>query len=104
MRADAILGFYWRDWFMWIQDHQALHWILARAYASIPLQLLVLIVYLAFADAERLDKLMLGAIITIVLTLLGLIFLPTVGAWTASFTGRALSHPILIATVQNDQN
>jgi hypothetical protein len=90
-RADAFLGFDWRAWFMWVQDHQTLHWILARAYASIPLQLLVLIVYFAFADAERLDELMLGAIITIVLTLPGLIFLPAVGAWTGH--GVGLNEP-----------
>jgi hypothetical protein len=90
-RADAFLGFDWRIWFMWVHDHQALHWILARAYASIPLQLLVLIIYFAFADAERLDELMLGAIITIVLTLPGLIFLPAIGAWTGY--GVGLNEP-----------
>lgn len=90
-RADAFLGFDWRTWFVWVQDHQVLHWILARAYASIPLQLLALIIYFAFADAERLDELMLGAIITILLTLPGLIFLPAVGAWTGY--GVGLTEP-----------
>jgi membrane-associated phospholipid phosphatase len=90
-RADAFLGFDWHAWFIWVHDHAALHWILARAYASIPLQLLVLIIYFAFADAERLDELMLGAVITIVLTLPGLIFLPAVGAWTEH--GVGLTEP-----------
>jgi membrane-associated phospholipid phosphatase len=96
-QADAVFGFDWRAWFFWIHGHTVLHDVLALAYQSIPLQLLVLIVYFAFREADRLDELTLGAIITIVLTMPGMIFLPAVGAWSehAIGTTEPWKHDIL---------
>ena len=96
-RADVVFGFDWRTWFFWIHGHPVLHYVLALAYRSIPIQLLVLIVYFAFSDPDRLDELVLGAIITILLTMPGMIFLPAIGAWSEHGIGmiEPWKHDIL---------
>jgi membrane-associated phospholipid phosphatase len=100
-RADALLGFDWRAWFLWVQNHPIFHWALSVAYASIPLQLLVLVVCLAASDPDRLDELVLSAIIAIALTVPGMVLLPAVGAWTEHGIGliEPWKHDILLLRV-----
>lgn len=95
--ADAVFGFDWSAWFFWVNGRPVLHYALALAYVSIPLQLFVLIVYFAFTDPDRLDELVLGTIFTIVLTMPGMIFLPAIGAWSEHGIGMTepWKHDIL---------
>ena len=47
-QADAALGFRWLEWFNFIHAHPALHLVLTLAYASIPVQGLILLVYFSY--------------------------------------------------------
>jgi hypothetical protein len=86
-RADAALGFDWVAWFTWINAHPTLHFVLNRAYASIPLQVLVLLVFFAFADTKRIDELLLAAILSVVMIVPIMVLLPAVGAWSQHGVG-----------------
>src|SRR5262249_14466727 len=95
--ADAVFGFDWRAWFFWIHGNPVLHYALALAYHSIPIQLLVVIIYFAFSDPDLLAALVLGSIITIGSTMPGMIFLPAIGAWSEHGIGMTepWKHDIL---------
>jgi PAP2 superfamily len=88
-RADAALGFDWLAWFMWVQHHPALHWMLSTAYASVPLQVAVLLVYFAYTDTKRIDEMVLGTIISIGIIVPGMVLLPALGAWSQHGVGLA---------------
>jgi membrane-associated phospholipid phosphatase len=81
-RADAALGFGWLAWFTWIEAHPTLDFILAKSYASVPLQILVLVLYFAYADAKRIDELLLAAILSVPVIVCTMVLLPAVGAWS----------------------
>jgi hypothetical protein len=81
-RADATLGFDWLAWFTWIEAHPTLDFILAKSYASIPLQILVLVIYFTYADAKRVDELLLAAILSVPVIVCSMVLLPAVGAWS----------------------
>lgn len=86
-RADAAIGFDWLAWFMWLKAHPAFDFVLANAYQSIPLQVLVLLVYFAFRGAKRVDELLLATIFAIAIVIPGMVLLPAVGAWTQHGVG-----------------
>jgi membrane-associated phospholipid phosphatase len=86
-RADAALGFDWLAWFMWLQFHPALHWMLSMAYASVPLQVAALLAYFACTDPKRIDELVLGTIISVGIITPCMVLLPAVGAWTQHGVG-----------------
>lgn len=86
-RADTALGFDWLGWFIWVHAHPIVHLILARAYASIPMQLLVLLVYFSFADADRVDELVLATILAVLIIVPGMVLLPAIGAWSQHGVG-----------------
>jgi hypothetical protein len=86
-RADAAIGFDWLAWFMWLQAHPIPHLILAKAYGSVPLQAVVLLVYFAYADAKRVDETVLAIILSIAVILIAMFFMPAVGAWTQHGVG-----------------
>ena len=86
-RADAAIGFDWLAWFMWVKAHPALHFVLANAYGSIPLQVLVLFVYFAFRGGKRVDELVLATIFAIAIVIPVMVFFPAVGAWTEHGVG-----------------
>ena len=86
-RADAALGFDWLGWFMWLKANPTLHFILAKAYASVPLQLLVLLVYFAYADEKRVDELVLATILSIGIIVPIMALLPALGAWSQHGVG-----------------
>lgn len=86
-RADAVLGFNWLAWFNWVQAHPIVHLVLAKAYASIPLQLLVLLVYFSFADVDRVDELVLATILAVLIIVPGMILLPAIGEWSLHGVG-----------------
>ncbi len=85
--ADAALGFDWVAWFTWINAHPTLHLVLTKAYASIPLQVLVLLVFFAFADPKRIDELLLAAILSVAMIVPIMVLLPAVGAWSQHGVG-----------------
>jgi PAP2 superfamily protein len=80
--ADTLVGFDWTAWFDWLQVHPMLHFLLAKAYNSIPYQLAGLLFYFAYADAHRLDELIVATIFSVGIATIGMIFLPALGAWT----------------------
>ena len=86
-RADAVLGFDWLAWFNWVHAHPIVHFVLAKAYASIPLQLLVLLVYFSFADADRVDELVLATIVAVLIIVPGIALLPAIGEWSQHGVG-----------------
>jgi hypothetical protein len=86
-RADTLLGFDWLAWFNWVHAHPIVHLILAKAYASIPLQLLVLLVYFSFADADRVDELVLATILSVAIIVPGMVLLPAIGVWSQHGVG-----------------
>jgi hypothetical protein len=86
-RADAVLGFDWLAWFNWVHAHPIVHLVLAKAYASIPLQLLVLLVYCSFADADRVNELVLATILAVLIIVPGMILLPAIGEWSQHSVG-----------------
>jgi membrane-associated phospholipid phosphatase len=81
-RADAAIGFDWLAWFAWLKANPALHVVLAKAYASAPLQVFALLLYFAYADAERVDEALLATILSVGLIIPGMVLLPAVGAWS----------------------
>jgi membrane-associated phospholipid phosphatase len=81
-RADAALGFDWLGWFMWLKANPTVHFMLAKAYASIPLQVLVLFVYFAYADMKRVDEVVLATVLSIAMIIPGMVLLPATGAWS----------------------
>jgi len=87
-RMDATLGFDWVGWFLFVKAHPVLHFILEKAYRSVPLQLVALLVFFAYADAKRIDETVLATILSIALILVGMFFLPAVGAWTQHGIGQ----------------
>ncbi len=86
-RADALLGFDWPAWFSWVHAHPIVHIVLSKAYASIPMQLLLLLVYFSFADAERVDELVLATILAVLIIVPGMILLPAIGEWSQHGVG-----------------
>jgi membrane-associated phospholipid phosphatase len=86
-QADAALGFNWLAWFTWVNAHPALHFILARAYTSIPVQALGLLIYFAFVDAKRIDEALLATALSTALIIPGMVLLPAVGAWSQHGVG-----------------
>jgi PAP2 superfamily len=86
-RADAALGFDWVAWFTWLNAHPTLQFVLTKAYASIPLQVLVLLVFFAFADTKRIDELLLAAILSVAMIVPIMVLLPAVGAWSQHGVG-----------------
>jgi membrane-associated phospholipid phosphatase len=86
-RVDALLGFDWLAWFNWVHAHPIVHLVLAKAYASIPLQLLVLLVYFSFADADRVDELVLATILAVAIIVPGMVLLPAIGEWSQHGVG-----------------
>jgi PAP2 superfamily len=86
-RADAVLGFDWLGWFRWVNGHPALHTVLAQAYASIPLQIIGLLVYFAYADPRRVDELLLAGMLSIVIATPIMFLLPAIGAWSQHGVG-----------------
>ena len=81
-RADAALGFDWLAWFAWVETHAGLHFLLARAYASIPLQVLGLLLYFSYMNPKRVDELLLATVISTVIIIPSMVVLPAVGAWS----------------------
>ena len=86
-RADAALGFDWLAWFTWIEAHPTFAFILAKSYSSIPSQILLLVIYFAYADAKRVDELLLAAILSVPVIVTGMVLLPAVGAWSQHDVG-----------------
>ena len=77
--ADVALGFHWVGWFNFINARPVLHFLLAHAYTSIPVQALGLIAYLAFSDVRRVHELLLAAMIAILLITPIMFVLPATG-------------------------
>ena len=86
-QGDAMLGFDWLAWFTWVKDHPSVHCVLTYAYASVPLQLLLLMVYFAYVDAERVFELVLATVLAIAIIVPAMFFLPAVGAWSEHGVG-----------------
>ncbi len=86
-RWDASLGFDWSTCFAWVHAHSAAHFILVQAYASVPLQVLALLVYFAYVDAKRVDELLLATIFAIAIIVPINFLLPAVGAWSQHGVG-----------------
>lgn len=86
-RWDAALGFDWPAWFAWIHAHPIMHYILVQAYASVPLQLLLLMLYFAFVNVDRVDELLLATILAIMIIVPINFLLPAVGAWSQHGVG-----------------
>ncbi len=86
-RWDASLGFDWSTCFAWVHAHSAAHFILVQAYASVPLQVLALLVYFAYVDAKRVDELLLATIFAIAIIVPISYLLPAVGAWSEHGVG-----------------
>lgn len=80
-RADTALGFDWLGWFRWLKAHPLVHVMLAKAYASIPLQMLVPLVGLCSANTTCVDELVLATILSVAIIMPGVFLLPAVGAW-----------------------
>jgi membrane-associated phospholipid phosphatase len=82
-KADAVLGFDWQAWFAWVNAKPAVHFILAAAYASCPLQLLGLMTYFTYdADSKRIDEMLLAGILSIIIITPIMVLVPAVGAWS----------------------
>lgn len=64
-----------------------LHFLLAKAYNDIPYQLAVLLFYFAYADAYRLDELIVATTFPVGIVTIGMMFLPALGAWTQHSIG-----------------
>lgn len=85
--ADAAIGFDWLAWFIWVRAHPAVHIVLAIAYASIPLQTVVLLTYFTMKDGRRIDEMIIATILTVAMVIPGMVLLPAVGAWTQHGVG-----------------
>ena len=81
-RWDAALGFNWPAWFAWVHAHPFVHFIMAQAYGSVPLQVLLLLIYFAYVNADRVDELVLATILAIMIIVPINFLLPAVGAWS----------------------
>ncbi len=86
--ADAALGFQWIVWFDWVQAHPLLHKILSISYGSIPYQLVALLFFACYADTERVDELIIAAILSGAVVTVGVVFFPAIGAWTQNGIGK----------------
>jgi hypothetical protein len=86
-RADAAIGFDWVAWFEWINANPNLHFVLAKAYLSIPFQIFGLLFYFSYADANRVHEFLLAGILTSFITVLIMVMLPAVGAWSQHNVG-----------------
>ena len=86
-QADAALGFPWMEWFTFVQAHPGVHFLLAGAYASVPMQALVLITFLSAMDVRRVHELLLSGILAIIIIAPIMALLPAVGAWSQHGVG-----------------
>jgi hypothetical protein len=67
--ADAVLGFDWRTWFVFVNRHEPIKFILALAYSSLMPQILFTIFYLAWRDRDaRNAELLTTVIVALALT------------------------------------
>jgi membrane-associated phospholipid phosphatase len=86
-RWDAALGFDWMAWYAWVHAHPAVHWALAGAYASAPIQVVLLVLYFSYVDPKRVDELLLAGILPIGIITPVMMLLPAVGAWSQHGVG-----------------
>jgi hypothetical protein len=86
-RWDAALGFDWMAWYAWVHAHPSVHVVLASAYASAPIQVVLLILYFSYVDPKRVDELLLAGILPIGIITPVMVLLPAVGAWSQHGVG-----------------
>jgi hypothetical protein len=86
-RWDAALGFDWMAWYALVHAHPAVHFVLAQAYASAPIQVVLLVIYFCYADRRRVDELLLAGILPIGIITPVMMLLPAVGAWSQHGVG-----------------
>ncbi len=79
-RADAALGFDWVGWLHVVNAHPSVHLALSLAYASVSVQGLFLIGYLAITRPERAQALLLAGILSMILITPIMALLPAAGA------------------------
>ena len=89
---DAALGFDWPAWFALAHAYPMMHFILAKAYASVPLQVLVLLLYFSYVNVDRVDELLLAAILAILIIVPISFLLPALGAWSQHGVGIELTR------------
>ncbi len=78
-RADGALGFDWLAWFGWVNAHPKLHFVLAHAYASCPIQIFGLLLYFSYADAGRVHEFILAGMLSVIIIVPIMVLLPAVG-------------------------
>ncbi len=81
-KADAALGVDRLAWLTWVNAHPSFHFVLKLAYASIPLQLVGLLVSFAYSDPGRIDELLLAGILSLAIATAIMVGLPAMGAWS----------------------
>jgi membrane-associated phospholipid phosphatase len=81
-RADAAIGFNWLEWYQTIEAAPLVHFTLALAYASVPVQGVGLILYFSFKDERRVQEFLMAAIFAVLLITPIMMLLPAIGAWT----------------------
>lgn len=100
--ADAAFGFDWGNWTASIRERGGLRLALRLAYASLPLQIVVTVLVLAFTKAHpRNRELMLSATIALLVTCLGYAWLPAMGPFaTVPLPGTPPSDTVYIPLVE----
>jgi hypothetical protein len=86
-RWDSDLGFDWPAWFAWVHTHPAVHFIMVHAYASVTLQVLALLLYFSYVNADRVDELLLATILATAIIAPVNFLLPAIGAWSQHGVG-----------------
>nr|WP_294550758.1 phosphatase PAP2 family protein [uncultured Rhodopila sp.] len=86
-RWDAALGFDWIGWYAWVHAHPSVHFVLAAAYGSAPIQVVLLVLYFSYVDAKRVDELLLSGLLPIGIITPIMMLLPAVGAWSQHGVG-----------------
>jgi membrane-associated phospholipid phosphatase len=86
-RWDAALGFDWMAWYAWVHAHPAVHVVLAYAYGSAPIQVVLLILYFGYADRRRVDELLLAGLLPVAIITPVMVLLPAIGAWSQHGVG-----------------
>jgi hypothetical protein len=100
--TDAALGFDWGQWTAWIRERGWLRLALRLAYASLPLQIVVTVLVLAFTRTHRRNReLMLAATFAVLVTSVGYAWLPAMGPFaTVPLPGTLPSDTVYIPHVE----